>query len=68
MIICCICEFGVFFELLSYWIMVEEICKIVFKGIIFLGGLNSVYDKDVFSIDLEIYELGIFIFGICYGM
>lgn len=61
-------EFGVFSELMSHKITVEEIKEIAPKGIIFSGGPNSVYDEESFSIDPEIYELGIPILGICYGM
>lgn len=39
-----------------------------FKGIIFFGGLNFVYDEGVFYCDFEIWNLGIFILGVCYGM
>lgn len=38
------------------------------KGIVFSGGPNSVYDKDAFTCDKEIYNLGLPIFGICYGL
>lgn len=61
-------EFGIYSELLSHKIIAEEIKKINPKGIIFSGGPNSVYDKDAFRIDPEIYKLGIPILGICYGM
>ena len=61
-------EFGVFSELLSHKITVEEIKEIAPKGIIFSGGPNSVYDESSFSIDPAIFELGIPILGICYGM
>lgn len=61
-------EFGVFSELLSHRITAEEIREIAPKGIIFSGGPNSVYDENAFKIDPEIYELGIPILGICYGM
>ena len=61
-------EFGVFSELMSHKITVEEIKEIAPKGIIFSGGPNSVYDEESFSIDPEIFELGIPILGICYGM
>ncbi|KAF0421846.1 glutamine-hydrolyzing GMP synthase [Pediococcus pentosaceus] len=61
-------EFGIYSELLSHKITTEEIKKINPKGIIFSGGPNSVYDKDAFRIDPEIYKLGIPILGICYGM
>ncbi|KAF0506897.1 glutamine-hydrolyzing GMP synthase [Pediococcus pentosaceus] len=61
-------EFGIYSELLSHKVTAEEIKKINPKGIIFSGGPNSVYDKDAFRIDPEIYKLGIPILGICYGM
>lgn len=61
-------EFGVFSELLSHRITAEKIREIAPKGIIFSGGPNSVYDDNAFQIDPEIYELGIPILGICYGM
>lgn len=61
-------EFGVFSELLSHRITADEIRAIAPKGIIFSGGPNSVYDEQAFRIDPEIYELGIPILGICYGM
>lgn len=61
-------ELGVFSELLSHKITAAEIKEIAPKGIIFSGGPNSVYAEDSFSVDPEIFELGIPILGICYGM
>lgn len=61
-------EFGVFSELLSHKISAEEIKKMAPKGIILSGGPNSVYDESSFSIDPEIFNLGIPVLGICYGM
>ncbi|MGM0174821.1 glutamine-hydrolyzing GMP synthase [Enterococcus devriesei] len=61
-------EFGVFSELMSHRITAEEVKAINPKGIILSGGPNSVYDEGAFSIDPEIFELGIPILGICYGM
>ena len=60
-------EFGVFSELLSHRTTAEEIRKIAPKGIISQVD-QTACDKDAFSIDPEIYELGIPILGICYGM
>ncbi|MFV0556427.1 MAG: glutamine-hydrolyzing GMP synthase [Lactovum sp.] len=60
-------EIGVFSELKSHKITAEEIKEIAPLGIILSGGPNSVYEKDAFDIDKEIFELGIPILGICYG-
>ncbi|MDZ7836381.1 MAG: glutamine-hydrolyzing GMP synthase [Alkalibacterium sp.] len=61
-------EFGVYSELLPHTTTAEELRNMNVKGIIFSGGPMSVYDDDAFSIDPEIFELGIPILGICYGM
>lgn len=61
-------EFGIYSELLSHKITAEEIKAMSPKGIIFSGGPNSVYDESAFNIDPAIFELGIPILGICYGM
>ena len=61
-------DFGIYSELLSHKITAAEIKQINPKGIIFSGGPNSVYDEGAFTVDPEIYKLGIPILGICYGM
>ncbi|MCD4839840.1 glutamine-hydrolyzing GMP synthase [Neobacillus sedimentimangrovi] len=61
-------EFGVYSELHPHTITAEEIRKMNPKGIIFSGGPNSVYDENSFRCDEEIFELGLPILGICYGM
>ena len=61
-------EFGVYSELLSHKLTAAQIKEMNPKGIIFSGGPNSVYDNGAFQIDPEIFELGIPILGICYGM
>jgi GMP synthase (glutamine-hydrolysing) len=61
-------EFGVFSELLSHKITAAEVREMNPIGIILSGGPNSVYDKDAFDIDEEIFTLGIPVLGICYGM
>lgn len=38
------------------------------KGIVFSGGPRSVYDADAPLVDPEVYQLGVPILGICYGM
>ena len=45
----------------------EEIKKEGYKGIIFTGGPNSVYDEKSPHYDPVILELGIPVLGICYG-
>ena len=61
-------EFGVYSELMSHTLTAEEIKAMQPKGIIFSGGPNSVFDQGAFAIDEEIFNLGIPILGICYGM
>lgn len=61
-------EFGVYSELHPHTITAEEIQKLNPTGIIFSGGPNSVYEEGAFRCDEKIFELGLPIFGICYGM
>lgn len=61
-------DFGIYSELLPHTITADEVKKIAPKGIIFSGGPNSVYDENALDVDPEIFELGIPILGICYGM
>ncbi|MGJ7923226.1 glutamine-hydrolyzing GMP synthase [Neobacillus sp. LXY-4] len=61
-------EFGVYSELHPHTITAEEIKAMNPKGIIFSGGPNSVYDENSFRCDEKIFELGLPILGICYGM
>ncbi len=48
-------------------ITVQEIAKEAYRGIIFTGGPNSVYDPAAPHYDPRILELGIPVLGICYG-
>jgi GMP synthase (glutamine-hydrolysing) len=61
-------EFGVYSELHPHTITAEEIKEMNPSGIIFSGGPNSVYGENAFGCDERIFELGLPIFGICYGM
>ncbi|MBS4179481.1 glutamine-hydrolyzing GMP synthase [Lederbergia citrea] len=61
-------EFGVYSELHPHTVTVDEIKKMNPKGIILSGGPNSVYAEDAFRCDEQLFDLGIPIFGICYGM
>ncbi|MFV0237981.1 MAG: glutamine-hydrolyzing GMP synthase [Flavobacteriales bacterium] len=61
-------EFGVYSEILSFNIDIKEIKKRQPKGIILSGGPSSVNSEKAHIISKEVYELGIPILGICYGM
>ncbi|MFV9511838.1 glutamine-hydrolyzing GMP synthase [Tepidibacillus sp. LV47] len=61
-------ELGVYSELIPYHTPIEKIREMNPKGIVFSGGPASVYVDDAPIVDPKIYELGIPILGICYGM
>lgn len=61
-------EHHVYAEIKPYdRITLDEIKKEGYKGIIFTGGPNSVYEEDSPTYDKEIINIGIPILGICYG-
>ena len=61
-------ETNVFSLVVSNCISIEEIKNINPKGIILSGGPNSVYEQNAPKCDAKIFNLGIPILGICYGM
>jgi len=61
-------ELGVYSELIPYHTPIEKIVEMNPKGIVFSGGPASVYVENAPIVDLKIYDLGIPILGICYGM
>ena len=60
-------EQNVFAEVKPYKINLDEIKNAGYKGIIFTGGPNSVYDEQSPHYTPDILELGIPVLGICYG-
>lgn len=60
-------ECNVFCEIKSFKTSAKEIKKAGYKGIIFSGGPNSVYEENSPKCDNDIFNLGIPILGICYG-
>ena len=61
-------ECNVYSEVVPYNISLDEIKKKNPKGIIFTGGPASVYGDNSPKCDKEIFNLGIPVLGICYGM
>lgn len=61
-------ECNVYSEVVPFDISIEKIKEKNPKGIIFTGGPASVYGEDSPMCDKRIFELGIPILGICYGM
>lgn len=61
-------ESKVYSEIYPYNASIEKIRKFDPKGIILSGGPSSVYDQGAPIPDLGIFELGIPVLGICYGM
>ncbi|RKP48763.1 glutamine-hydrolyzing GMP synthase [Cohnella endophytica] len=61
-------DLGVYSELLPFNTSVEKIRQLQPKGIVFSGGPASVYAEGAPHVDPAVYDLGIPIFGICYGM
>lgn len=58
---------NVYAEILPYTTPIEKIKSEGYKGIIFTGGPNSVYDESSPHYTKEILDLGIPVLGICYG-
>ncbi|WP_422448685.1 glutamine-hydrolyzing GMP synthase [Thermoanaerobacterium sp. DL9XJH110] len=61
-------EAHVYCEILSYKTPLEEILKRKPRAIIFSGGPASVYSENAPVCDRRIFEAGIPVLGICYGM
>jgi len=61
-------EAGVYCEVIPYNASIDRIKSMNPKGIIFTGGPASVLDQKAPFCDKEVFNLGIPVLGICYGM
>src|SRR5262245_43478955 len=61
-------EANVYSEILPFNTPPDKILSIKPKGIILSGGPDSVYEPGAPAPDPKIYELGIPVLGVCYGM
>ncbi len=61
-------ECKVYCELLPFDTPIEKLIALHPKGIVFSGGPASVYEDGAPQIDPALFQLGVPILGICYGM
>ena len=61
-------ECNVYCEVHPYNMSLEKIREFAPIGIIFTGGPSSVYEEGAPRLEKEIFEMGIPILGICYGV
>ncbi|WP_448533053.1 glutamine-hydrolyzing GMP synthase [Parathermosynechococcus lividus] len=61
-------ETHVYSEVISHRTSADQLAQLAPKGIILSGGPSSVYDDHAPQCDPAIWELGIPILGVCYGM
>jgi GMP synthase (glutamine-hydrolysing) len=61
-------EAGVYCEIYPWDVEFERIREFAAKGCILSGGPESTLDEDKPEVPMELFELGLPILGICYGM
>ena len=59
---------NVYCEVRPYTLSASDVKKLNPKGIIFTGGPSGVFDENAPKCSEEIFNMGIPILGICYGM
>ena len=61
-------ECRVYSQILPFWTDASALRAIAPNGIILSGGPASVYSRDAPKLDRGVYDLGVPILGICYGL
>ena len=61
-------EMEVYSEIIRYDVTADSLRDNRPSGIILSGGPNSVFDEGAPSVDMGLFELGVPVLGICYGM
>lgn len=61
-------EYGVYTEIVPYFEKLDSIKSKNPKGIILSGGPASVYEEGAYEPDSGVFDLGVPVLGICYGM
>lgn len=61
-------EAGVYSEIHPFDFPIDEIARMKPKGIILSGGPASVYENGSPQVDVKLFQLGIPVLGICYGL
>jgi len=59
---------NVYCEIIRHDIAAQRIRELAPKGLILSGGPSSVYEPDAPQCDPELFQLGLPVLGICYGM
>ncbi len=61
-------ELGVYSEILPCIQPLDEVLAAGYKGLVLSGGPSSVYEEDAPLPDKKLFEAGVPLLGICYGM
>ncbi|MBS3900382.1 MAG: glutamine-hydrolyzing GMP synthase [Dethiobacter sp.] len=61
-------ELNVYCEILPYTATLEQVAALNPKALVFSGGAFSVYGEGAPAVDRRLYQQGMPILGICYGM